>query len=73
MDDAKRITKLKKGEGRQILTLFPYIKVTSWIIGFSFERMTSPYSICPYGKPENEVFRQKPLPRDKFSGREVVI
>ena len=31
------------------------------------------YSICPYGKPENEVFRQKPLPRDKFSGREVVI
>ena len=31
------------------------------------------YSICPYGKAENEVFRQKPLPRDKFSGREVVI
>ena len=31
------------------------------------------YSICPYGKPENEVFRQKPLPRDKFPCREVVI
>ena len=28
---------------------------------------------CPYGKPDSEVFRQKPLRWDKFSGREVVI
>ena len=31
------------------------------------------FATCPYGKTDNEVFRQKPLPKDKFSGREVVI
>ena len=31
------------------------------------------YATCPYGKPDSEVFRQKPLRWDKFSGREVVI
>ena len=31
------------------------------------------YCKCPYGKPDNQVFRLKPLPKDKFSCREVVI
>ena len=31
------------------------------------------YSTCLDGKPDSEVFRQKPLRWDKFSGREVVI
>ena len=24
------------------------------------------FATCPYGKPEKEYFRQKPLPKDKF-------
>ena len=31
------------------------------------------FATCPYGKPEKEYFRQKPLPKDKFPCREVVI
>ena len=31
------------------------------------------FATCPYGKPEKEYFRQKPLPKDKFPYREVVI
>ena len=31
------------------------------------------YATCPYGKPDSLVFRKKPLRRDKFSGREVVV
>ena len=31
------------------------------------------FATCPYGKPEMEYFRQKPLPKDKFPYREVVI
>lgn len=31
------------------------------------------FATCPYGKPDNEVFRQKPLKRDIFPRREVVI
>ena len=31
------------------------------------------YSTCPYGKQDNEVFRQKPLKKDRFPHREVVI
>ena len=31
------------------------------------------YATCPYGKPDSEVFRRKPLTKDKFSEREVVI
>ena len=31
------------------------------------------FCTCPYGKAEKEYFRRKPLPTDKFSGREVVI
>ena len=30
------------------------------------------YAKCPYGKPDNEVFRQKPLRSDCVTGREVV-
>ena len=30
------------------------------------------YAKCPYGKPDNEVFRQKPLRTDCVTGREVV-
>ena len=48
-----------------------YRKLMKHEVSFKYRRCL--YSICPYGKPENEVFRQKPLPRDKFSGREVVI
>ncbi|WP_242622674.1 replication initiator protein A [Lachnoclostridium sp. Marseille-P6806] len=31
------------------------------------------FATCPYGKPEKEYFRQKPLPMDEFPCREVVI
>ena len=31
------------------------------------------FATCPYGKSEKEYFRQKPLPKDKFPYREVVI
>ena len=31
------------------------------------------YATCPFGKPDSSVFRKKPLHKDKFSGREVVI
>ncbi len=31
------------------------------------------FATCPYGKPDREYFRKKPLPRDKFPCREVVI
>ena len=30
------------------------------------------FATCPYGTPDKEFFRQKPLSTDKFSGREVV-
>ena len=31
------------------------------------------YATCPYGKPDNEVFRKKPLKKDLFPYREVVV
>ena len=31
------------------------------------------YATCPYGKPDSLVFRKKPLRRDKYIGREVVV
>ena len=31
------------------------------------------YATCPYGKQDSEVFRHKPLKKDKFPHREVVI
>lgn len=31
------------------------------------------FATCPYGKPDRDVFRQKPLSKDSFSCREVVI
>lgn len=30
------------------------------------------FATCPYGKPDKDVFRQKPLSKDIFSCREVV-
>ncbi len=31
------------------------------------------FSTCPYGKTEKEIFRHKPLSKDRFSVQEVVI
>ena len=31
------------------------------------------FSNCPYGKTEKEIFRSKPLSKDRFSVQEVVI
>lgn len=31
------------------------------------------FATCPYGKTDKEVFRKKPLFRDRFSCREAVI
>ena len=31
------------------------------------------YATCPYGKPDSLVCRKKPLRRDKYIGREVVV
>ena len=37
-----------------------------------FKYMKCLLAKCPYGKPDKDYFRKKPLPRDKFPCREVV-
>jgi hypothetical protein len=31
------------------------------------------FSTCPYGKQDKDIFRRKPLSKDRFSIQEVVI